>query len=147
MGSIEVGKLADIVLWKPSFFGVKPELVVKGGHIAWAQMGDANASIPTPEPVVMRPMFAARGAAAAMSSLMFVSRKCVDSGKAASYELNKQIHAVSKTRGIGKRDMKLNDSLPQIEVDPETYKVKIDGEPVAVQVASSLPMTQRYFLF
>jgi len=114
IGSVEVGKLADLVLWKPAFFGVKPEIVIKGGNIAWAQMGDANASIPTPQPVVMRPMFASMGAAAAASSLAFVSRRCIESGTAASYGLQKRMLAVKNTRAIGKKDMFLNDATPTV---------------------------------
>ena len=149
IGSVEEGKLADLVLWKPSFFGVKPELIVKGGMIAWSQMGDANASIPTPEPVISRPMFAGSGVAAAMASVVFVSKRCVTSGTAASYNLKKTVKAVSNTRNIGKRDMVLNDATPRITVDPETYQVMVDDEVIVSEnvASSSLPMTQRYFMF
>jgi urease alpha subunit len=147
IGSIEVGKLADIVLWKPSYFGVKPELIVKGGHISWSQMGDANASIPTPQPVIMRPMYAAMGLAASSTSIAFVSRRCHDSGKYSANQLKKRVLPVKGTRGIGKKDMRLNDSTPNISVDPETYKVTVDGEVLICEPATNLPMTQRYYLF
>ncbi len=147
IGSLEIGKLADIVLWKPAFFGVKPELVIKGGFIAWAQMGDANASIPTPQPVRMRPMFGALGHAAAETSLAFVSQLAAADGVGTKYGLRKSTCAVEKCRGLGKRDMKLNDSLPHIEVDPESYQVRADGQLLTSLPATSLPLTQRYFLF
>ena len=130
IGSVEIGKLADLVLWKPAFFGVKPELVLKGGFIAWAQMGDANASIPTPQPLVMRPMFGALGRAAGATSLAFVSQAGADEDVAGRYGLGKRVAAVRGCRAIGKRDMKLNDALPKITVDPETYVVTADGEPL-----------------
>ncbi|MBS1149305.1 MAG: ureC [Myxococcaceae bacterium] len=147
VGSLEAGKLADIVLWHPAFFGVKPELVIKGGFIAWAQMGDANASIPTPEPVAMRPMFGAFGHAAARTSLAFVSRDALAAGVGARYGLEKTVVAVKGCRGLTKRDMKLNDALPQIEVDPETYQVRADGQLLTCAPAAVLPLAQRYFLF
>ena len=147
IGSVEEGKLADLVIWHPAYFGVKPELVLKGGYIAWAQMGDPNASIPTPEPVYMRPMFGARGRAASTSSFAFVSNACVTSGKAASYGLKKNIQPVINCRKIGKPDMILNDTLPSIKVDPETYKVTVDGVHLTCAPATSVPMSQRYFLF
>jgi urease subunit alpha len=147
IGSVEPGKLADLVLWKPAFFGAKPELVIKGGVIAWAQMGDANASIPTPQPVIMRPMFAAMGRATGGSSIAFVSRECATRGIAAGYGLNKRIEPVKRCRGLGKRDMKLNDATPRIEVDPETYHVTADGVRLTCAPAESLPLTQRYQLF
>src|SRR5262245_37279667 len=127
VGSVEVGKLADLVLWHPAWFGAKPAIVVKGGLIAWAQMGDANASIPTPQPVRMRPMFGALGRAAPARSLAFVSRAAAANDVATRYKLAHEIVAVRGCRGLGKRDMKLNDALPQIEVDPETYEVRTDG--------------------
>ncbi|HET9599319.1 MAG TPA: urease subunit alpha [Anaeromyxobacteraceae bacterium] len=147
VGSVEVGKLADLVLWKPGFFGAKPELVLKGGFIAWAQMGDANASIPTPQPVRMRPMFGAFGSAAGATSVAFVSAAAAAAGVGARYGLAKRVEAVKRCRGIGKRDMKLNDALPRITVDPETYQVTADGEVLRCEPASELPLAQRYFLF
>jgi len=147
IGSIEVGKLADLVLWRPEFFGAKPELVVKGGFIAWAQMGDANASIPTPQPVVMRPMFGAWGRAVGSVALAFVSKRSLDEGVAGGYGLSKRLVAVRGCRALGKRDMKLNDALPAIRVDPETYTVTADGVALRSEPASRLPLAQRYFLF
>jgi len=147
IGSLEVGKLADLVLWKPAFFGVKPEMVIKGGFIAWSQMGDPNASIPTPQPVIMRPMFGAFGAAAGRSSIAFVSRLCRDQGVAASYGLTKHIEAVQGCRQLGKKDMKWNDATPRITVDPETYEVTADGQPLVCAPAKILPLAQRYSLF
>jgi urease subunit alpha len=147
VGSVEVGKLADLVLWHPAWFGAKPAIVVKGGFIAWAQMGDANASIPTPQPVRMRPMFGALGRAAAATSLAFVSRAAAADGIAARYGLAREVVAVRGCRGLGKRDMKLNDALPRIEVDPETYEVRADGALLTCEPARTLPLAQRYFLF
>ncbi len=147
IGSIEVGKLADLVLWKPAFFGAKPEMVLKGGIIAWAQMGDPNASIPTPQPVFMRPMFGAFGSAPGPISLAFVSALCRDKGVAAGYGLNKRIEAVRGCRKLTKRNMKWNDATPRITVDPETYQVTADGELLTCEPATSLPLAQRYFLF
>ena len=147
IGSVEVGKLADLVLWKPALFGAKPEQVIKGGIIAWAQMGDPNASIPTPQPVIMRPMFGAFGRAPGGCSLAFVSQASIANGIAAGYDLDKRIEPVKRCRGIGKKDMKLNDATPAITVDPETYKVTADGEHLTCAPAKTLPLTQRYFLF
>jgi urease subunit alpha len=147
IGSIEVGKLADLVLWRPAWFGAKPALVVKGGLIAWAQMGDANAWIPTPQPVRMRPMFGALGRAAAATSVAFVSRAAHAAGIGARYGLAREVVAVRNCRGLGKRDMKLNDALPRIEIDPETYEVRADGQLLTCAPASELPLAQRYFLF
>jgi urease alpha subunit len=147
VGSVEVGKLADLVLWDPAFFGAKPEMIIKGGNIVWAQMGDFGASIPTPQPVAGRAMFASQGRAASSSSLAFVSRSCVDSGVAASYHLQKPTIAVRNTRSIGKRDMVLNDALPLIRVEPETYEVTADGELLTCAPAEVLPLAQRYFLY
>ncbi|GEA28534.1 urease subunit alpha [Microcystis aeruginosa NIES-4325] len=147
VGSIEVGKLADLVLWKPAFFGVKPEIVLKGGLIAWAQMGDANASIPTPQPVYMRPMFASFGDAIAKTSLTFVSKYAMKAGIPEKLKLKKTAVAVSNTRNISKASMKLNDALPHMEVNPETYEVRADGELLICEPATVLPMAQRYFLF
>ncbi len=147
VGSIEVGKLADLVLWKPAFFGVKPELVLKGGFIAWAQMGDPNASIPTPQPVLMRPMFGALGRATGSTSLAFVSQLSLERGTVETYGLGKRAVAVRGCRAIGKRDMKLNDALPRIQVDAETYVVTADGDELRAKPAELLPLAQRYFLF
>ena len=145
VGSIEVGKLADLVLWKPGFFGVKPELIIKGGLIAGAMMGDGNASIPTPQPVIARPMFGAYGAALASCSLHFVSQAGLQSG--ALDGLARPLAAVARCRTIGKRDLVLNDALPKIEVNPETYEVRADGQVLHSEPASVLPLAQRYFLF
>ncbi len=147
VGSVEAGKLADLVLWRPAFFGVKPELVIKGGFIAWAQMGDANASIPTPQPLMMRPMFGAYGRATGATSLAFVSQASIDASVPRRYGLGKRLAAVRGCRGIGKRDMKLNDALPRITVDPETYTVTADGEVLTAAPARVLPLAQRYWLF
>jgi urease subunit alpha len=147
VGSVEAGKLADLVLWKPAFFGVKPELVLKGGFIAWAQMGDANASIPTPQPLMMRPMFGGFGRASAAISAAFVSRRSLEREIVTKYGLAKRLVAVRGCRSIGKRDMKLNDAVPKISVDPETYRVTADGEDLKSMPAKVLPLAQRYFLF
>jgi urease subunit alpha len=147
VGSIEPGKWADLVLWKPAFFGVKPEMVLKGGMIAWAQMGDANASIPTPQPVFPRPMFGAFGRALTLSSLTFVSRAALDAGVVQRYGLQRPTVAVEKCRSIGKKDLPLNDATPNIRVDPDTYRVWADDELLSCEPAKVLPMAQRYFLF
>ncbi len=147
IGSIEPGKLADLVLWKPAFFGIKPELVLKGGFIAWSQMGDPNASIPTPQPVYMRPMFASLGRAAGPTSLALVSQASVDANIVQKYGLRKQITPIRGTRKLRKTDMKLNDFLPQIMVDSETYTVTVNGAPITSIPARTLPLTQRYSLF
>ncbi|MEZ2232647.1 urease subunit alpha [Microcoleus sp.] len=147
VGSIEEEKLADLCLWRPAFFGVKPEMVIKGGAIAYSQMGDANASIPTPQPVHMRPMFGSFGGAIGATCLTFVSQAACDRNIAAQLGLQKPTVAVSGTRQITKRDMKLNDYLPTMEVDPETYEVRADGELLICEPANILPMAQRYFLF
>ncbi len=147
VGSVEVGKLADLCLWKPAFFGVKPQLILKGGLIAWAQMGDANASIPTPEPVHMRPMFGSFGQAMASTCLTFLSQGAIAAGLPAQIGLQKGVAAVKNTRTITKASMKLNDYQPRIEVDPETYEVRADGELLTCEPATVLPMAQRYFLF
>ena len=146
VGSVEVGKIADLVLWKPAFFGVKPSLIVKGGMIVAAAMGDPNASIPTPQPVLYRPMFGAFGKAL-QTSVTFVSQAALNNGAVAKLRLSKPLVAVSETRKLGKRDMKLNDALPAIEVDPETYAVRADGALLTCEPAKVLPMAQRYFLF
>jgi urease subunit alpha len=147
VGSVEVGKYADLVLWNPAFFGVKPELVLKGGMIAWAQMGDANASIPTPQPVHSRPMFGSFGSAIAATSLIFVSQASLEAQIPQRLNLQKRPVAVKNTRNLTKHSLQLNDALPSIEVDPETYEVRADGELLTCEPATSLPMTQRYFLF
>jgi urease subunit alpha len=147
IGSVEVGKLADLVLWKPAFFGVKPELVLKGGFIAWAQMGDPNASIPTPQPLLMRPMFGSYGRATGATSVAFVSQMCLTAGVVDRYGLSKRAVAVRGCRALSKHDMRLNDALPKITVDPETYIVTADGEPLRSAPAKVLPLAQRYFLF
>ncbi|OXT00673.1 urease subunit alpha [Notoacmeibacter marinus] len=148
VGSVEVGKRADLVLWHPAFFGVKPEMVLIGGSIAAAPMGDPNASIPTPQPVHMRPMFAAFGKARTNSSVTFVSQAALDGGLAKRLGTAKKMLAVKNTRGgIGKAAMKLNDAMPDITVDPETYEVRADGELLTCEPATVLPMAQRYFLF
>jgi urease subunit alpha len=147
VGSIEVGKVADLCLWRPAFFGVKPELVLKGGMIAWAQMGDANASIPTPQPVHMRPMFASYGSAMHATSLTFVSKAALKAGIPEKLKLQKKAVAVSGIRKLTKKDMKLNDRTPEMEVDSETYEVLADGELLTCEPATVLPLAQRYFLF
>ncbi len=147
VGSIEAGKLADLCLWKPAFFGVKPEIVIKGGAIAYSQMGDANASIPTPQPVHMRPMFGSFGGAIAATSVTFMSKAALEKGIPQQIGLQKPAIAVSNTRQLSKRDMKLNEALPRMDVDPETYEVRADGELLICEPAEILPMAQRYFLF
>jgi urease subunit alpha len=147
VGSVEVGKLADLVLWKPALFGVKPSLVIKGGLIAAAPMGDPNASIPSPQPVHYRPMFAAYGGATPSTRLTFISRAAVEEDLPRALGLRSQLSVVRDCRRIGKRDMRLNDYLPRIEVDPQTYAVRADGELLTCEPATVLPMAQRYFLF
>ncbi|MCV7251025.1 urease subunit alpha [Mycobacterium hackensackense] len=147
IGSVEVGKLADLVLWEPAFFGVRPHAVLKGGMIAWAAMGDANASIPTPQPVLPRPMFGATPVAAAATSVHFVAPQAIEDGLADRLDIRRNLVAVKNVRKIGKADMPLNDALPRIEVDPDTFTVRIDGDVWAEQPAAELPMAQRYFLF
>ena len=148
IGSIEPGKLADLVLWSPAFFGIKPDLVLKGGSIALAAMGDPNASIPTPQPVHYRPMFGAYGGALTQSSLLFVSGAALEADLGRTLGLSRPLVAVANTRGgIGKRSMIHNDATPNIEVDPETYEVRADGELLICEPADVLPMAQRYFLF
>ncbi|MEK0432721.1 MAG: Urease subunit alpha 1, partial [Pseudomonadota bacterium] len=147
VGSIEVGKWADLVLWKPAFFGVKPFIIMKGGFIAMAAMGDPNASIPTPQPVHYRPMFGAFGGAVHRGSLSFVSQAGLAAGIGERFGLHKTLSAVKNIRGIGKRHMLHNDLAPRMEIDPQTYAVRADGQLLTCEPASSLPMTQRYFLF
>jgi urease subunit alpha len=147
VGSVEPGKLADLVLWDPAFFGVRPHVVVKGGMIAWAAMGDANASIPTPQPVLPRPMFGAAPPVAARTSLHFVAQAAIDDGLAERLAVRRALVPVKDTRRLGKADMPLNDALPRIEVDPDTFTVSIDGDEVEPAPVDVLPMAQRYFLF
>ena len=147
IGSVEKGKLADLVLWTPAFFGVKPDLVIKGGVIAAAPMGDPNASIPTPQPVHYRLMFGAFGRARTGSSLTFVSQAAVDNKLAGKLKVAKRLVAVENTRNISKKSLIHNDATPDIKVDPETYAVTADGVPLICEPASELPMAQRYFLF
>jgi len=147
IGSIESGKLADIVLWKPAMFGAKPEMIVKGGFIAWSAMGDANASIPTPQPVMYRPMFGSFGGASAATSFTFVSQASVNAGIAQRLGLKKKIAPTRNCRRIGKKDMVHNSATPKIQVDPETYEVRVDGVPISCEPAHVLPLAQRYFLF
>ncbi|GAB2848215.1 urease subunit alpha [Hymenobacter ruber] len=146
VGSVEIGKLADLVLWKPAFFGARPEMILKGGIIAQSQMGDANASIPTPQPSFSRPMFGALGGAIGKSSMVFVSGASVERVRA-NYGLTKQVVAVKNCRNIGKKDMALNDYLPNISVDPETYRVMVDGVHLTCEPAEVLPLAQLYNLF
>jgi urease alpha subunit len=147
IGSIESGKLADLVLWKPAFFGVKPEMVVKGGFIAWSTMGDPNASIPTPQPVLYRPMFGSFGGATAATSVTFVSQAAFAAGIAAKLGLKQMVSPVQNCRRIAKKDMIHNNATPDISVDPETYEVRVDGRLITCEPARVLPLAQRYFLF
>jgi urease subunit alpha len=147
IGSVEEGKLADLVLWEPAFFGVRPQLVIKGGQIAYAQMGDANASIPTPQPLLPRPMFGATGRAPGGNSVNFVTSSALDAGLADRLDLGKRFTAIRSTRPVTKADMRENDALPRVEVDPDSFTVRIDGEAIDPAPAAQLPMTQRYFLF
>jgi urease subunit alpha len=148
VGSLEVGKHADLVIFKPALFGVKPEMILKGGFIAWANMGDPNASIPTPQPTFYRPQWGAAGKALGRTCLTFVSEASLHSKTGPrQLGLNRQLVAVQHCRKIGKKDMVLNDALPKIEVDPETYTVKADGEHLTCEPAKVLPLAQRYFLF
>lgn len=147
VGSIEPGRLADLVLWKPAFFGVKPEMIIKGGFIAWSAMGDANASIPTPQPVLFRPMFGSFGRAQSTTSLTFISKAAHHSELAKKLGLQKTAVAVENCRRVGKADMVHNHATPEIQVDPETYEVRADGELLTCEPAEVLPMAQRYFLF
>jgi urease subunit alpha len=148
IGSVEKGKLADLVLWSPAFFGVKPDCVIKGGSIVAAPMGDPNASIPTPQPVHYRPMFGAYGRARTASSVVFASKAAVATGLRKKLGIEKELFGVQNTRGkISKKSMIHNDATPDIEVDPETYEVRADGELLTCAAADVLPMAQRYFLF
>jgi len=147
VGSVEVGKIADLAIWKPEFFGVKPEMVLKSGFIAQAQMGDPNGSTPQPEPIISRPMFGAFGRALFSTCLTFMSQASLDREIPKKLGLQRRVAAVKNCRNVQKRDLKLNDALPKIEVDPETYVVKADGVPLTCEPAITLPMAQRYFLF
>jgi urease subunit alpha len=147
VGSVEEGKRADLVLWSPAFFGAKPEMVLIGGCIVVAQMGDPNASIPTPQPVHTRPMFGAFGGSLVRNAVTFVSKAAHEADIRREYGLIKETLAVEHTRGIGKRDMRLNDATPVIEVDPETYEVRADGVLLTCEPARELPLAQRYFLY
>ncbi|MEV5334211.1 urease subunit alpha [Streptomyces werraensis] len=147
IGSVESGKLADLVLWEPKFFGVKPQLVLKGGQIAYAQMGDANASIPTPQPVLPRPMFGAVGRAPAANSVNFVAQEALDAGLPDRLGLGKRWAVIDSTRAVTKADMRENDTLPDVRIDPDSFAVRIDGELVEATPAEELPLAQRYFLF
>ena len=147
VGSIEPGKLADLVLWKPAFFGAKPEMVIKGGFIAWSVMGDPNASIPTPQPVMYRPMFGSFGSAPASISMSFVSQAAFEKGIAAKLGLRSMVAPVSGCRQLGKKDMIHNYATPDIQVDPETYEVRVDGQIITCEPLGLLPLAQRYFLF
>jgi urease subunit alpha len=147
VGSVEPGKLADLVLWDPAFFGVRPHLVIKGGMIAWAQMGDANASIPTPQPQFPRPMFGAYGKAVARTSVAFTSTAALEDGLAERLGLDRRLIPIADTRARTKADLPANDALPRIEVDPDTFTVRIDGDAVEPAPVDVLPMAQRYFLF
>jgi urease subunit alpha len=146
VGSVEVGKIADLVLWDPAFFGVKPELVIKGGFIAASLMGDANASIPTPEPVYYRPMFGALGRGPLATCFSFVSKAALESGEL-SPRLGRTLLAVEGCRSIGKKDLKLNDATPKVEIHPDSYQVRVDGALIQSAPATELPLAQRYFLF
>ena len=147
VGSIEVGKMADLVLWKPAMFGVKPDMIIKGGYIMASKMGDANASIPTPEPVVYTKMFGAYGLAGKRTCITFVSHAAYDHGIKEQLHLERQVLPVENCRKIGKKDMVHNDVIAKIEVDPETYTVKVDGETITCECAEELPMAQRYYMF
>ena len=147
LGSIEAGKIADLVIWKPALFGVKPDVILKGGFIAAAKMGDANASIPTPQPVIMRNMWGAHGKARGRTAVTFVSRAAHENGIAERLGLEKRVLPVGHCRAIGKKDMIHNEKTPRVDVDPETYEVSIDGRKVVCEPARTLPLSQRYYLF
>jgi urease subunit alpha len=147
VGSIEVGKWADLVLWRPAFFGARPELVLKGGFIAWAQMGDPNASIPTPQPSYMRPMFASLGRATGASSFAFVSPRAAAENTVAKLGLTKRVEAVRGCRSVTKRDMRLNDALPSMRIDPETYEVFADGALLRSKPAARVALGRLYSMF
>jgi urease subunit alpha len=145
IGSVEVGKMADLVLWEPAFFGAKPKMVIKGGMISWALMGDPNASLPTPQPVRYRPMFGAMGSALAKTRLTFTSHAAFEAGIAERYELQSRVLPVYGTRTISKTTMVRNSALPDIRVNPETFAVTVDGKHATVEPAKSIPLSQLYF--
>jgi urease subunit alpha len=147
VGSLESGKLADIVLWKPAFFGAKPEMIIKGGMIAGSRMGDPNASIPTPQPVIYRHMFGAYGKALFQSCITFVSQASIENGTIESYGLQKMVLPVKGCRTVSKKDLIHNDATPQIDVNPENYEVRVDGLPITCEPVNIVPLAQRYFLF
>jgi urease subunit alpha len=147
VGSLEAGKVADLVLWKPAMFGAKPEMIIKGGMIIASKMGDPNASIPTPQPVIYRHMFGAYGKAVQKTCITFVSKASLENGVVASYGLQKQVLPVINCRTISKKDLIHNDATPQIDVNPETYEVRVDGEHITCEPVSEVPLAQRYFLF
>jgi urease subunit alpha len=147
VGSIEPGKLADLVLWDPAFFGVRPHVVLKGGMVAWASMGDANASIPTPQPVLPRPMWGASPAVASSCSLAFVAPVALEDGLDERLALRRRVLPAADVRHLSKAEMPRNDARPDIAVDPDTFEVRIDGKRVELPPATVLPMAQRYFLF
>lgn len=147
IGSIEVGKVADLVMFEPAFFGTKPELIMKGGVIVYSQMGEANASIPTTQPVIARPMFGSYPSSLSSSCMVFVSQLSIDSKTIDKYKLRKRVEAVKNCRNVGKKDMKLNDAMPKIHVDPETYQVTADGVIATCDPVSELPLTQTVYLF
>lgn len=142
-----MGKVADLVCFTPEYFGTKPELILKAGVIVWGQMGDANASIPTTQPIISRPMYGANASALGVSCMVFVSQLSLDEGTVEKYNLRKRVEAVKGCRTVSKRDMQLNDAMPKITVDPETYKVQADGEDCFCDPVSSLPLTQSVYLF
>jgi len=147
VGSIEIGKLADLVLWKPAFFGIKPSMIIKSGFIAAAPMGDANASIPTPQPVYYRPMFGSFGTAAAQTSMTFLSQAAIDKNVPEIAGMTRLVGVCKNTRNVGKKEMIHNDWMPNIEVDPQTYEVRANGELLTCEPATELPLAQRYCLF
>ena len=147
IGSVEVGKLADLALWHPAFFGVHPQLVLKGGFIAFAAMGDANASIPTPQPVWSRPMFGAHGAARASTNVTFLSAAGLATVAGGGLDLRRRLEPVRDTRGLSKRHLPLNDALPVMEVDADSYNVRADGELLVCEPLAAAPLAQRYFMF
>ena len=147
VGSVEIGKMADLVLWEPAFFGVKPKVVIKGGMINLSVMGESNASIPTCQPEMLRKMFGTHGKAVGQTTAAFVSQYAFEDGIKEKLGLEKQILPVSGIRNLTKKDMKLNDAMPELDVDPQTYDVTVDGEIITCEPAETLPMAQRYFLF
>ncbi len=147
IGSLEVGKFADLVIWKPALFGVKPEVVIKGGMMIAAKMGDANASIPTPQPVIMKPMFGALGKARANTCITFVSKAAYEKGIKSELGLEKIVLPVSNCRSVGKKDMILNNTVPKIEIDPKTCEVTADGIKITSEPVDKLPLSQLYYMF